>query len=264
MTALPGAVELASPRPRATLRSTLRLVVVPLWTLLLLAGFSVARIGPGGAARGRRQVRRWARGLLRLLSIDVVVEGTPPTPPFFLVANHLSYLDIVVLLSELDTVFVAKREVRAWPVFGLGARAIGCIFVDRESRRDTVRVTDAMRRRLAEGAGILLFAEGTSSDGTTVLPLRSSLLELPAADALPVHTAALSYHTDPGDPPAAESLCWWGDMTFLPHLALVCRLGPSVARVAFGRTAVSGADRKRLAAELHTALLADFRPSGTR
>ncbi len=126
-----------------------------------------------------------------------------------------------------------------------------------------MRVVEAMRDRYCSGHGVVLFAEGTSSEGSTVLPLRSSLLEWPAAQDLPVHTVALSYHTGPGDPVATQSLCWWGEMTFLPHLAGVCRLGPSQARVTFGVEPVSAPDRKALAAALHTALLADFRPSGT-
>ncbi|HSB53448.1 MAG TPA: lysophospholipid acyltransferase family protein [Gemmatimonadales bacterium] len=271
MTALPGANVIpseATARVSSTRRASpvgyLRLILVPLWTALGIVVLGVARIGPGGVRRKRRIVRGWARGLLRLLRIEVLAEGAPPTPPFLLVSNHLSYLDIIVLASQTDAVFVAKREVRSWPVFGLGASAIGCIFVDRESRSDTVRVGDAMRDRHRAQEGVVLFAEGTSSEGSTVLPLRSSLLEWPAAEQLPVHTATLSYHTAPSDPPASESLCWWGDMTFLPHLIGVCRLGPSQARVAFGRATISASDRKALATLLHSALLADFRPSGAR
>jgi 1-acyl-sn-glycerol-3-phosphate acyltransferase len=264
VTALPGAVPLQTGRPRAAPGAWLRLLLVPLWTSVNLVGALVVGTGPGGAARQRRVVRSWARGLLRLLRIEVLANGTPPVPPFLLVSNHLSYLDIVVLASQADTVFVAKREVRSWPLFGLGARVMGCIFVDRESRSDTMRVGTAMRDRFHSGVGVVLFAEGTSSEGSTVLPLRSSLLEWPAADDLPVHTATLSYHTDPADPIANQSLCWWGEMTFLPHLAGVCRLGPSQARVTFGSAPVSAPDRKALAAALHAALLADFRPSGAR
>jgi 1-acyl-sn-glycerol-3-phosphate acyltransferase len=236
---------------------------VPLWTALSLVAVWMVRIGPGGVDRRRRVVRLWARWLLRLLRIEVSTEGLAPSPPFLLVSNHLSYLDIVVLASQIDAVFVAKREVRSWPLFGIAASSIGCIFVDRESRADAVRVGATMQERHRSGDGVVLFAEGTSSEGVTVLPLRSALLEWPARERVSVHTAALSYHTSSDDPPAREVLCWWGDMTFLPHLMRVCRLGPSQARVVFGSTTVTASDRKALATSLHAALLSDFRPSGT-
>ncbi|MFN8653822.1 MAG: lysophospholipid acyltransferase family protein [Gemmatimonadales bacterium] len=263
MTAAPGAVSLAPAPAPATPASLLRLVLVPAWTAASIVAALVARLVPDGGGLRRRVVRGWARGVTRILRLRVERSGPPPSAPFLLVSNHLSYLDIIVLASEVDAVFVAKREVRAWPLFGLGARAIGCVFVDRDSRGDAVRAGALMRRRYAGGEGVVLFAEGTSSIGATVLPLRSALLEWAASEGLAVHTATLSYHTTPGDPPASEALCWWGEMTFLPHLAGVTRLNPSTVRLAFGDRAVSASDRKQLARALHAALLADFRPSGT-
>lgn len=242
---------------------TFRLVLVPVWTAGWFFFWYLLGLGPGGRSRQLWVVRTWARGLLRILRIRVTSQATPPSPPFLLVSNHLSYLDVIVLSSLVDTVFVAKREVRGWPLFGAAANAIGCIFVDRESPRDVIRVGEAMRDRYREGKGVALFAEGTSTDGSSVLELRPALLNWPASEKLPVHTAALSYHTRPGDPPASQSLCWWGDMPFLPHLAGVCRLGPSEARVTFGSRTVSAGGRKELAGALRSAILADFTPSGT-
>lgn len=243
---------------------TFRLVLVPAWTAAWFFAWYLLGIGPGGHSRQLWVVRTWARGLLRILRIRVTSQGTAPAPPFLLVSNHLSYLDVIVLASLADTVFVAKREVRGWPLFGAAANAIGCIFVDRESPRDAIRVGEAMRDRYQAGRGVVLFAEGTSTDGSSVQELRSALLNWPASEQIPVHTAALSYHTGSNDPPASQSLCWWGDMSFLPHLAGVCRLGPSEARVRFGSRTVSAADRKELADLLRSAILADFTPSGSR
>jgi 1-acyl-sn-glycerol-3-phosphate acyltransferase len=207
-------------------------------------------------------VRRWARGTLGILQIEVGTEGAPPIRPFLLVANHLSYLDVVVLMTLVDAVFVAKREVRGWPLFGPLARIIGTIFIDRESMRDVIRVGEAMRRARADGHGVVLFAEGTSSDGTCVLPLRPALLDAAARGEWPVHVASLSYHTAPGDPPASDALCWWGDMTFLPHLAGVCRLTHARARVTFTPQAIMASDRQALAKGLHSAISRSFTPSG--
>lgn len=238
-----------------------RLVLVPLWTAGWYFSWYLLGIGPGGRNRRRWVVRTWARGLLGLLRVRVTSQGIPPRPPFLLVSNHLSYLDVIVLSSLVDTVFVAKQEVRGWPLFGPAARSIGCIFVDRQSPRDAIRAGEAMRDRFRQGDGVTLFAEGTSTDGSSVLELRPALLNWPAADELPVHTAAISYRTSPGDPPASQVLCWWGDMTFLPHLAAVCRLGPSDALVVFGSATVTADDRKQLATTVRAAILADFTPT---
>jgi 1-acyl-sn-glycerol-3-phosphate acyltransferase len=240
----------------------IRLGLVPLWTATCYLAWFLAGLGTGGPARRHRVVRGWARSLLTILRIRIVAHGTPPRPPFLLVSNHLSYLDVIVLASLVDTRFVAKREVRRWPLFGSAANAIGCIFVDRDTPRDAIRAGRAMQEAFEEGHGIVLFAEGTSSEGATVLEFRPALLEWPARDQRPVHTVALSYHQGPGDPPASHTLCWWGDMTFLPHLAGVCRLGPSIARVAFGVGPVTGSDRRALSQTARAALLADFIPSG--
>jgi 1-acyl-sn-glycerol-3-phosphate acyltransferase len=248
---------------RSAFRGLLRFGLVPLWTAGCYLAWLVVGLGPGGPARRRWIVGRWARGLARVLRIRIDARGPAPEPPFLLVANHLSYLDVIVLASLVDTVFVAKREVRRWPLFGPAARAIGCIFVDRVAPRDALRAGQAIRRAVRAGHGVVLFAEGTSSDGSAVLEFRPALLEWPASEHQPVHTVALSYHTSPADPPAAHALCWWGDMTFLPHLARVCRLGPSEARVVFGRATVSAPDRRSLARAARAALLEDFTPSGS-
>lgn len=261
MTALPGTVPVVD-SGRGSLGSRIRLALVPLWTAAWYGAWFLLGLGPGGRFRRQGAVRRWASGVLRILQIRVTASGPRPAPPFLLVSNHLSYLDVILLASLVDTVFVAKREVRRWPLFGSAANAIGCIFVDREAPRDAPRVGEAMRDAYRAGHGVALFAEGTSSEGAGVLQLRSALLEWPAGENLPVHTAALSYHTGPGDPPASHALCWWGDMTFLPHLAGVCRLGPSEARVVFGAVTVSATDRKDLARITRSAILADFTPSG--
>ncbi len=262
MTSVPGTVPAFAGSRRGAIAGTLRLGLVPLWTIGGYLAWLIAGLGSGGRARRSRIVRGWARGLARILRIRVMCRGPAPQPPFLLVTNHLSYLDVIVLASRVDAVFVAKREVRAWPLFGPLARAIGCIFVDRELPRDALRAGAAIERAVRAGHGVVLFAEGTSSDGSTVLELRPALLEWPASSGHEVHTAALSYHTGPGDPSASHALCWWGDMTFLPHLARACRLGPSEARVVFGEETVSAPDRKRLARALRAALLTDFTRSG--
>lgn len=262
MTAVGGVTPALDPVPRGWVRGAVRLAAIPAWTMMCWVCWLATGVGAAGTRRREAMVRRWARGMLSLLRIEVAVRGTPPRRPFLLVANHLSYLDVVVLMSLLDAVFVAKREVRRWPMFGPLAHMLGTIFIDRESMKDVLRVSAEVAQARAEGRGVVLFAEGTSSDGTRVLPLRPALLDVAARGEWPVYAASLSYHTAPDQPPPGQALCWWGSMTFLPHLAAVCRLPRARARVTFSSRAVTASDRKALAGGLHAALSRSFIPSG--
>jgi 1-acyl-sn-glycerol-3-phosphate acyltransferase len=163
-------------------------------------------------------------------------------------------VDVVLLASRLDAVFVSKAEVKGWPGIGLLCRTAGTVFVDRTSRRDLLRANARIAEYLGSGHGIVLFPEGTSSDGTAVGPFRPSLLALPAERGLPVHCASISYRTPPGWPPAGLAVCWWGDMSFGGHILDLLRLPFFEARLRFRPEAIADADRKRLAAELHSAV----------
>jgi 1-acyl-sn-glycerol-3-phosphate acyltransferase len=132
------------------------------------------------------------------------------------VANHLSYLDILVLSALSPAVFVAKREVRGWPVFGLMARLAGTIFLERGRLRELPRAIRHMEAALAAGVPVVLFPEGTTTDGSSVLAFRSALFQPAVNLQAPITPAALSYSLEEGD--AAREVCWWGEMTLLPHL----------------------------------------------
>ncbi|HMD61971.1 MAG TPA: lysophospholipid acyltransferase family protein, partial [Opitutaceae bacterium] len=156
-----------------------------------------------------------ARRILRLMDVSVKMTGKVP-PSGLIVCNHLSYLDVVVLSAMAPCVFVAKSDVRRWPAFGWFAKRIGCIFAERDHPASAGRSVGAIQRALDAGHRVVLFPEGTSSDGSAVLPFRSSLLE--PAVGRPISVAALSYQLDPGDGDPAVDVCYWRDMTFLPHL----------------------------------------------
>jgi 1-acyl-sn-glycerol-3-phosphate acyltransferase len=216
---------------------------------------------PAARARGRNGIfGLWSRGICRLLRVRLRIEGEVPSSPFLLVSNHLGYLDIPVFGAVAPSRFVAKQEVRKWPGVGLLARAGGTIFVDRQSRRDAVRVTDALARAIAAGESVIIFAEATSSPGERVLPFRPALLEWAAQAGFPVHYASLHYRTPPGGPPAHEAVCWWGDMTFTGHLPTLVRLPWIEATVRFGSFPVQEGERRRLAARLHQAVADQFTP----
>jgi 1-acyl-sn-glycerol-3-phosphate acyltransferase len=204
--------------------------------------------------------RTWARGIARLSRMKITLRGKPPQPPFLLVSNHLSYIDVITLAAHLDCVFIAKKDVSRWPAIGFLCRQIGTIFIDRENRRDVVRVNQLIEKYLDEGRGVVLFAEGTSTAGSTVAPFNPSLLERAARRGFPVSYAALSYRAPRGFAPAHLSVCWWGDMTFADHLFRLFQLPSFEAMLSFGAEAVQRRDRRLLADELWQAVKNEFIP----
>jgi len=245
---------------RRRLRLLWRAPAVAVWTLVCYLQVVFAKVvlrpWPDAAWRWRgRWLRRWGRGFCRILAVGLEVEGEPPAEPFFLVSNHLSYLDIPVFGAVANVVFVAKSEVAGWPLVGALCRGADTVFVARGSRRDALRANRELDRHLAAGHGVLLFPEATTSDGSAVQPFRAPLLEGPAARAHPVHAAVLEYATGPDDPPPSEAVCWWGGMQLLPHLRILLGVSTVTARLRFDPQPVRESDRKRLAARLHESVV---------
>ncbi len=205
--------------------------------------------------------RNWAKTIVKVLGINVRTNAIVPATPFFLVSNHLSYIDIVVLASQIDCVFIAKREVTSWPVFGLLSRSMNTIFIDRARSNDIPRVNALIAETLQSGQSIVVFPEGTSTAGATVLPFKASLLEPAAQGNFPLVYASLSYRTPTDEPPAHLSVCWWGEMTLSPHLFGVFQLSRIEATLQFGAETLQGTDRKELARRLHDAVTTIFTPS---
>lgn len=248
------------------LRALLRLVVFFVFSVLCYASLLVrelARLASPRAARRIHEaiVRGWARGCTRLLGVRVAVHGPVPQAPYYLVCNHLSYLDIVVLMSVVPATFVAKSEVARWPFLGRLARGANTIFIHRGQRSDVVRVNQEIAAILEGGGGILVFPEGTSSRGTEVLPFRSSLLDPAVRIGHPVAFASLAYQTPEGWPAASESVCWWGDMTFPGHFYGLLQLPRVEASLRFGEETVTADGRHELARRLQHAVSDQFTPS---
>lgn len=247
------------------IRFAVRGTLLALWSTLVhfvwLAVHLALALAPAARRRWRRVVfRAWGRVVCPILGVRLEVHGEPPPRPFFLVCNHLSYLDIPLLASRLGARFVSKADVADWPVVGRLARSMGTIFVERERKRRLLGVNDELERALAEGEGVVLFPEGTSTRGDEVRRFRPSLLEPAARGAHPVHCASLSYGTGPGDPPASLAVCWWGGMEFVPHVCALLRLSRIEARIDFAPETVRDPDRKLLAEKSWLEVREHFRP----
>lgn len=223
-------------------------------TLLGLIGLAANRSKEKKLRWRNKCFRRWTRAMASLVGMRLQLRGEPPATPVLLVSNHLSYLDILTLSLAMDCAFVSKNDVADWPLIGFASRRSRTIFIDRESNRSLRGALEDIDRTLSDGLSVVLFPEGTTSSGATVMPFRPSLLELAVQKDLPVHYASIHYRTGPNDPPASEVVCWWGDMPFFTHFFNVFRLGGFEAHLSFGNEALRGAERKQLAQDLHRAV----------
>jgi 1-acyl-sn-glycerol-3-phosphate acyltransferase len=223
-----------------------------------LRRLSGSKRSPG--PRRARVFQRWARAAAWVLGMRVQRRGDPPRPPFLLVSNHVSYMDIVLLGTQAPCIFVAKAEVADWPLVGRMCKSVETMFIDRERKRDLLRVTKQVESTIAGGAGVAIFPEGTSTKGESVLRFNPSLLQAAARAEFPVSCATLYYETLPGYPPAGRSICWWGGAEFVPHGLDLLRMPSFHARVTFGEGTIRGTDRKELATRLHAAVEGKFQP----
>jgi 1-acyl-sn-glycerol-3-phosphate acyltransferase len=192
------------------------------------------------------------RGVLRSLGIGCRVTGTPPSHGL-VVSNHLSYLDIAIYSAVMPCVFVSKAEVEKWPYFGWAARAGNTVFLDRSSRASAAAAVAEISNRLKLPIPVLLFPEGTSTDGSQVLRFHSTLFQAAIDTAAPVTAAAVRYGTEAEV--AERELCWFGDEGFLSHLWKALGAPACVAEVSFAEPRTY-ADRRRAATLAHDAVAA--------
>ncbi len=197
-------------------------------------------------------MRNWSRGMALILNIHIKRIGTPPAPPFVLVSNHVSYIDILPMFINMKCTFVAKKEVESWPVLGYMVKKTGVIFINRAIKRDVTRVNKLMSKELNEYQGIVLFPEGTTTAGDKVLPFRSSLLDFPADNSIPVYYSAIQYTTGKTDPPAEMSVCFFGGRDpFHKHVMKLASNKRIDCTVTYAEHPVKTDDRKELARLLH-------------
>lgn len=199
-----------------------------------------------------RKLHRLCISLLSHLNVRTVVEGCLPERGL-LVTNHVSFLDIMFLGALRPMIFVSKSEVAHWPLVGPIASGAGTLFVERSRRADVSRVNQALQRALNEGVLVALFPEGTSSDGSSVLPFQPSLLQ-PAVDAKILVTPAHLEYTDV-DGCRADDIAYFGDRDLLPCLLALLQRKETIATLRCGHSISAEIGRKQLSAELHAQVL---------
>lgn len=243
------------------IRATIRFVLFVVATLGLYGIWFVFRgLVPNKTYWRQLAFGSWTKAFVLISGMDIEVIGTPPKPPFFLVSNHVSYVDIAALRAVVPGVFVAKAEVRDWFLAGRIVRDMGVIFIDRKNRRDIPRAGEEIIQRLNDGEGVIVFPEGTSTKGEDILPFNSSFLEFAAKTDLPVSYVSVSYRTPEGEPPASTMVCWWEDISFAAHLFRLFKVSRYTAILDFGDESIVNPDRKHLAVELRQRVKEKFIP----
>ena len=197
------------------------------------------------------RVQVWALAMLDYLAIKLVVNGRPPVQgPMLLVANHISWVDIVVMHATRHCRFVSKDEIARWPVVSTLASAADTLYITRESRRDAMRVVHQMAECLKGGDVLAIFPEGTTGDGSTLLPFHANLLQAAIAADAPVQPVALQF-VDAASGQISFAPCYVGDDTLWQSLWRTLCADNVQAVVRFGTPERSqGRDRRAWAADL--------------
>jgi 1-acyl-sn-glycerol-3-phosphate acyltransferase len=232
----------------------------------LAAALILRLVFPRVSPERRRALNKWwAAKLLRIVGVVVRVEGDPPAATgagAMIAANHISWLDIFAVQAARPTRFVAKSEVRDWPLAGWIAERAGTLFIRRGLRRDTARINELVHAALEQGDCVGIFPEGTTTEGDTLLKFHSSLFEPAVANGARVHACAISYAHADGTP--CRAVAYVGELSFTQSLGLVIRQRGVIARVRFADGIPAGNQTRRevaTAARMRVARLLGLEPA---
>lgn len=195
------------------------------------------------------QTGRWCGQMARALGVTVEGQGRSHDGPALIVANHISWLDILAINAVHPARFVSKADVKHWPVLGWLIGCGGTLFIERERKRDALRVVHQIAAALKQGDTIAMFPEGTTGDGTTLLPFHANLLQAAISTDALLQPVALRYADDGGSP--SQAVVWVGDSTLAESLwKVVCAKGLRVQVTQLPTIASAGQDRRDLAAQV--------------
>lgn len=219
----------------------------------LLAGLLTILLRFPRLTQERREiyVQVWSREMLARLGIRLEVHGDATLPgPLLLVANHISWLDITALHAARFCRFISKADVRRWPLIGSLASGVGTLFIERESRRDAMRVVHHMAQSLQEGSVLAVFPEGTTSDGIQLLPFHGNLLQAAIATDAPVQPVALQF-IDSSSGQTSHAPSYVGDETLFGSVWRTACAPAITVRIVFGQPQQArGRERRVWAQEL--------------
>ena len=234
---------------RRFLRVTLRFAALGFYISMCLLEYLLNFLIRKTSLRQRPYaLHRWSGRLLPWLGVSTRCEGIPPAGGL-VVSNHVSYLDILVFSAVVPCAFVTKKEVKAWPGVGWIATLAGAVYIDRDRRSETHSIQPQIATSLEAGVRMVLFPEGTSSDGRQLLPFRSSLFQPAIENQTPITAAYISYEIENGDP--AVDVCYYGDMVLGSHAVNLFAKGGVKATLRFGDEARTFSDRKDAARSLY-------------
>jgi 1-acyl-sn-glycerol-3-phosphate acyltransferase len=204
-------------------------------------------------ANGEKQselIAEWARGMLCLLNVTVRIQGQPVQKgPMLVVINHVSWLDILVMLAAQPVSFVSKSEVKRWPIIGWLATNVGTLYIERTNRRDALRVVHQIAQALQAGQLIAVFPEGTTSDGKQLLPFHANLLQAAVSAESPVQPVALRFLEADGT--LSMSPVFIGEDTLFSSIWRMLNAAPVTAQLDFlSPIQSSGVPRRELAEQL--------------
>lgn len=208
---------------------------------------------PSLDAAGRRaRIRWWSAKMLRVLGLTLQVEGTFKPGAKLIVANHVSWLDILAVHAVCpEARFVSKADVQRWPLVGRLVASADTLYIERERKRDALRVVHQIAEALQRGDTVAAFPEGTTGDGETLLPFHANLLQAAIAHATPVQPVALRYSD--ATHAVSRAAQWLGDTTLAGSLWKLARADRLVVRVrVLPPEGTAHADRRALAEHLRT------------
>ena len=221
-------------------------------TGLLTVWLRFPRLTP---AQKQQRVMAWSQELLARLAIELIVKGRPPANgPLLLVANHISWIDIASVHAVCYCRFVAKSDMKRWPVIGTLTAGIGTLFIERESRRDAMRVVHHMADSLRAGDVLAVFPEGTTSDGSSLLPFHANLTQAAIFAQVPVQPMALTF-LDALSGKRSVAPAYAGDDSLLRSVWRTLSAPPLSVVVTLGELQHAGErDRRAWTADLHAAV----------